>query len=471
MLSRTGSHPVTEYMVSAPRPAAVEGVAGFGMQIRVVPLTQAEMDSLSTNPLWVSTDSSTIPPDAYQVSGPGPYSILSSKPLWVTARSEVPLGAWIPREHSRVTIDFSRGMLASDTAELWISEHYRFSPRDEPALLPLQGADGQMTTLKSFSMPTMDLVGQYFEFVVPDSNAVFVINTNPLEHGGSRELPLPVELRDVTQGRGAGVLVQVWVPFSVRVGVLPFFGDHPFNAYVNTHRVGSDVGTVHLRVKNPPEVSTDLRATLDYIKRHPTVDRGIDLSMLRGPAVMTFEYPPLPAESGVNVYGEIGSLKVSDGSGSLVVNGRTTSLPTRMPVEFRKITEFRTTRGAAPLPQFLGMDADSANLNFTAESRVIVDGRELTARWRRLAVLWQLAGILACLITIDQGWRAPFTMRMRARVAAWRKGRWMHGRVAKRRGTARHKGQVTGDGRHGRMNTRRPASARGGHRTPPEGSD
>ncbi len=396
-LARTGRSKWTEWVLSAAEPqrTALQG-GDKRLDVEILRLRshgrfdprEALREGLAARPELVA---STVVP-AYR------FNLLSRRPIKLGLLGDVPVGSWVPFPGSRVTLGKLPQARPFQPVRQRLEEHY-------PPDLGFE-AKGKPRRVQAY--PLGDFLG-------PD---LVIWTRDPKAH---------VPFTSMRGPAGKGVITALIVrrsTFSTRIGAVPLSREElritrearkpgePKKKIGYAFFGRSDRGKVTLTVNEPLATTeyrrilrrlarddvTAVRAYLAYSVHDPT---GI-VDPRGGWYTENQRYPPLPRHDGFNVFGPLTELRLDDVRGSLSVDDRTLALPTRSDVHLSSVGNLRDPSRQQQIPIPLRTADDQTNIEFSAVSRVRVDGQPQATFWKRhdgtVDLGFQLLGGLAALV-------------------------------------------------------------------------
>jgi len=382
ILERVGGGPYTKYSLFGPGPSEIRFAPDVFKTSARIFIIKHSFAHEGFDPRLLFSGKL---PEGYQVvtmeDVEEPFiSIISKSHIHVDLLSKFPAFAMLPLEASDVSIEREVGMYADAPSRLRLTERYSSWPHK----FAKRSKDYRIE-----EFPSVDFVGPDIVFWTDSDNNADIVTPRKVFHG-----PPP----------SAGAVIGVFItkpPFATRVAIMPLTererdrevaAPNPKFTYPSL----SDDGGVRLTVLNPADLAREYSDIRDFVRRHPVeAVTEIPLSsseipvedidhpgpVLRGHVPpnskirLEFRYPPLPPQAGLNLFGPLKTLGVSEAVGSVSL-GNSRAVPAdRSIVEIGDISDINRDRGVISLPPDRN---DTMKVNFRATGDVFIDGKPLS---------------------------------------------------------------------------------------------
>lgn len=377
-IERSGPEPITAYQVSAAEPEPIKWLSGgvrFKAELYFLSLPSNE----TFNPQLLLKGQL---PATYQIINriqfepKRQFVFFSEKELNVVLLGDKPLGAWIPSDGSRVSVEYNKGMFPAAKVKGVIKETYHLRER-----LPVFGTVG---------MPLGDFLGPDVVLWSEDEKVFILDGRNVVKFppGG-------------TYDRKIAVLI-THPPFSLRVACIgedataeAAYTDlvkkvsGPEQDYLPALRYKmGDSGTVKVQIEDVKEDAAEFAEVYKRMAEQDTITvpdiRGdffaIDgetnenlgkFNLLPG---MTFRYPPLPPNPGFNVFGSFSDITFNSAQGNLMLGTQPVSIGVPSALQLRDINFLKVEGGMVNIPIRWAAADERADVQLEATAKVFLNG-------------------------------------------------------------------------------------------------
>ncbi|HEY2715505.1 MAG TPA: hypothetical protein VGI73_04715 [Solirubrobacterales bacterium] len=325
------------------------------------------------------------------------FSLLNHGTLKLGLQSPVPVGAWIPFPSSHVQLTAHRSEFPGQQHRTpYIRERYATRI----------GVDAHHDAAEPQAYPIADFLGPNLVLWSYDPHTT--APATPIERPTSRGVVTALLIRHST--------------FSTRIGVIPMSAhevegretlnaEHPGRAKENFFFGRYDGGQVTVALNRPlkAESYAEVRSR---VNKHPitsikTVQPLGSTEDGRPKAVPITEserYPPLPQQSGFNVFGPMSRLLLHGVRGNVLIADRPLDLTGSADLELSDVDGLRNGNGQELLAAPLATSGEATTLQFRAVSEAKVNGVSETTGWQmhreEILLVAALAGIVGSLVGI-----------------------------------------------------------------------
>lgn len=390
-IKRNGDLPVTGYLIFPPFPTnTTTSPSIFKMNVSSYLIELDENEKF--NPHYLLSNKF---PSNYNLikkveeSEEGFVQILSEGNLRIALLGDKPLGTWIPMENSNITISYQLGKSLNDSTTAIIKEKYYESTLEE--LNRAREIDGYYPEGDMFipfyknklAMPLGDFLGPNVVLWIEHETTSIIASSQFIQ--GPLIKPL---------GRKNISAIVINPPFSVRIVAIPFdrdaiirrTEDAPKRAENDYSYLGSeerfDSGEVSLIINNVDNQAQEFEKIYQSIKQKEIIESDFKTyysSEIAG-GKMEFRYPPIPPNSGFNIFGKINKLKINSTLGNLLLGSRLYNIEAPSEFELRNIKNFEVKNGIMEIPIQLKYVENPSNIQLRATSEVIVNNESISRR-------------------------------------------------------------------------------------------
>jgi hypothetical protein len=336
-------------------------------------------------------------------------TIITTGRLHVALRNATPLGAWLPRSHSTISVGTTHSLFTSKPSRAMLTEHY--------APWPQQALDG---TAKGLTRGMEYSLG---DFLGPDvifwtTERVPNLAAGSLAASGTHMAAF-WESPPLASDRDVYTMVAVTAPtFVARLAIQPVTADQLKRTQQElTFHVIDTAGTIHLHLEDPPEDLPDIKQIYATVAKRGTVAmQNVPVSpALHGlpdpdqPAYvpeLEFHYPPGPPRGGFNIFGPIARLQFTQAAGRIDSEQKRIDVSVPSVIELRDITTLSRDRGAINVP--ISVAANKATLALDATATLTVNGSRAAGRTQFFTLEMGLAilTIVSTVASVLQAWKA-----------------------------------------------------------------
>lgn len=417
-ISRTGEQPDTGYYLSCPLPERTSWLPlnkMFKLKATLYSLNVPDGEMFDPEVLIGEGASSTYENvEMKELPASTFIMLVTGKPMNIALLGNTPLGAWVPVKGSKVAVKYSKGLFPSSVAVASVEETY--NAYNQSAI----HTDEEKRTYKLDDVveyPLGDFLGPDLVFWTYDQSA-FIVS------------PQGAFFTDVGGKQGGRRVTAVLFRdsnFSVRVACQPFESEEVRN-YVSQKqgekinyylsRNVRDSGKMLIEISDPEGQTANFQDAYAYMKENPVVWVRVPCAChfkegnQRDENNITndewnFRYPPVPPNSGFNIFGPINYLKMSSARGNLMLGTQALDITAPSPLEFRNIRSLQVDGGVIAVPIQLDAAKDTAEVKLQAVSEVYLNGglvkmkdvgKEEAAEY--ISLLCALCSIITALITI-----------------------------------------------------------------------
>lgn len=316
-------------------------------------------------------------------------TLVSDSAVNFRTMGDVPIGAWIPRKSSELSIGLCENN--ADDCDYQLVEAPLKSVTS--ANVPETGSEAADS-----AYPILDYLGP----------KLVVWTKSPIQVFGSQGF--------YWEGNDEGLVnaLVIDVPFALRttIGTL--------------NRVSPDVArdfmshtdTVGMMIDAPGqgEISAQLVKSQSEIPiNHERLtaklrDEGTTLvrSKLLGEIgdSMMFRFPLVPDTQGLNLFGQIERLRFESASGTVMVGARHIPLGVSVPVEMQNASSFENPNGDIFIPVQIGKDAIKLNREYSARASLVINGEQISRQIdKRQIFIDAVSALLTILVVAGWLWR------------------------------------------------------------------
>jgi hypothetical protein len=380
-IERKGNLPVTGYLIFAPPPTSTMFTPSFFKMNITYYLV--ELDENETfNPQYLLDGKF---PENYKLvkkenSDEGFVQIFSENKLRVSLLGDKPIGAWIPMERTKVSINYQLRQDISEPTTTVIREKYLASTEEEL---------GQVWDARGFyndrmmAMPLGDFLGP---------NVIFWNEDEPTSILASSKV---IHIReDAISGKKLVKGIVVNPPFAVRVVAIPFDKDAILKSEAEAPKrkekdysyLGSqgrfDSGEASVKIYTPDNQAKEFEEIYESMKRKGTTvsDFKTYYSSEIAGGKMEFRYPPIPPNNGFNIFGKINNLKIDSALGNLLIGSRSFNIEAPATVELKDIKNLEIKSSVMEIPIQIGVADTPSKIQLKATSEIYVNDESITRR-------------------------------------------------------------------------------------------
>lgn len=373
-IARAGEFPNTAYTITSPMPGMISWTPEvFPTDVHVYAI--ALRADTEFNPTLLVTDPTAYPkrrdlaptPDLF-------YTLMTKAPLHVRLLGDTPMGAWIPTSASKFVLPLpSSGFAAARRSfsfhEYYPAQSYRANdnataaPAEYPLVdflgkLVLWTDDESATFLSHDSIFTTDgLPGRRILAVVVDPPFATRLTIQPVRRDVAELLR-----RSVTEKEG----LRVW------------YGDR------DDGEVSVDIANAFEQASEFDQVYARLsKSDITTARMRPLPRWRRSSEKLSGIAEMVMRYPPLPPNSGFNIFGELRSLALTRAKANLRINGEESAISTPSNIVLSDIRGYDVDSGAIKVPLSLDTSKRAVDVVLRGSAAVTIDGRDAMTLPRR----------------------------------------------------------------------------------------
>lgn len=371
------------YLVTAPEPGFIDyGPSHFNMKATYLQLRIPDPTNLDATAIG----NGAFEAEGYQVQAltelgyVHALSIFGAGPLHMETLGEFPLGAFVPRENSKVTLNWThRAPPLFDISEDYSPMFDR--PRDDNW--------GKVSADQNKSWYSIvDLLGP--KVVLWSDRPVAVLSSSHVALGDALR-PADPHVIDV---------LIVDVPFSARVALEPFgvvdrtLQDQVMGMWPNEVSLGFSnepppTGSAELVEEESPVGPIDMVRLRQSMQEKPQlVACGIKTSGLTladaQDICMGFRLPPSPQPAGFNVFGEVRQLTFESASGSVMIGAQRYDIDPSASVSLKQVSP-----ADRAVPIAIGHDSMIIDEAFAAKAKMQIGDEAITTRIKNQDSFWR----------------------------------------------------------------------------------
>jgi len=418
-ISRSGSAPLTAYVISAPWPGEIfAGGPWLGLPSKTFGPVPTSFDPSA---ILSQFSAQAMPESSTNIIASVQYAVIvTDQPLQIRQFGETPLGAWLPMGASTVSLRLQPALFPSSPNVVEISESYEALRTGIPRLpRTLETAYGEAEDSDSNAeVPALDLLGKRTILWTEGPNASVWLS----EHFDGSSLK-------VGQGQSSvGVVIDP--VFSARVAVIPTTREALARfAQIEKKEIlpqpqdwltVSESGAISLRLQRTADELEEFDQIAQRLKHHDSAEKvnieypelvqiastGAD-AFLYEKKLMDFRFPPAPPSRGFSVFGPMANLVFEGALGNVMLGSKAVpDISSPSTLEFRDIKGFKTAKGFMPITVGESSAFDT-KLMFGGISEAWLNGEPLNRLADRLS--WS-TGVIAMIAGVIQAIAAAFAL-------------------------------------------------------------
>jgi hypothetical protein len=403
-ISRSGTAPLTAYVVTAPWPTTMySGGPWMALPVKSFGPVMSSFDPVRVLEQFNAQTITTGFPKPIITNVQ--YAILvTDQPLHIRQFGDTPLGSWIPMGSSTLDILPQLTMFPSSANTVDLKESYQQiltgSPRQTKGAEP----QGEQSNAE---FPALDLLGKRTVIWSDGPNTSVWLSETSMEI-----------FKKGQNGLAVGLVIDP--AFSARITVIPTSREtlarfseverHQLLAQPHDWLGVSETGSISLRLERSVEdlqefdmmterfkKSDSVNVLVEYPQTGWVVSSGQDFLMYQTKS-MGFRYPPSPPSRGFNIFGHMAHLSLEGITGSVVLGSSVVDIPAPSKLDFRNIKNFEATGGMMPLHVRGATDVFNTTLTFSGIAEARLNGEPMPRSADRFSLSLGVAEVIAGIV-------------------------------------------------------------------------